>query len=193
MKKLTMIALAAGLAGLAVSAAYAIAPFVIRGPIRLFKKFDLTIPSPALVAGQFVSTDLERALAPMLDAPGVVRLPHLAEREFWLAARAVDACINLRYPAAGESSGIAVRMMGIGKPVLLTDSLESAPFPEDACVRIAPGPGERDSLRHHMVLLTSMAEVARTIGPRGAEHIAAHHRVEQIGKRYWDLLCESCI
>ncbi|MGD0775835.1 MAG: glycosyltransferase [Candidatus Solibacter sp.] len=145
-----------------------------------------------LIAGQFVSTDLARAVAPMLRAPGVLRLPYLAEREFWLAARAVDACINLRYPAAGESSGITVRMMGIGKPVLLTEASESAAFPEDACLRIAPGPGERDSLRLHMVLLTSMAEVARTIGPRGAEHIAAHHRVEQIGKRYWDLLCESC-
>src|ERR1039458_3118177 len=146
-----------------------------------------------LIAGQFVSTDLERAVAPMLAAPGVVRLPYLGEREFWLAARAVDACINLRYPAAGESSGIAVRMMGIGKPVLLTEASESASFPEDACLRIAAGPAERDSLRHHMVLLTSMAEVARAIGLRGAGHIAAHHRVEQIGKRYWDLLCESCI
>ena len=146
-----------------------------------------------LIAGQFVSTDLARAVAPMLDAPGVLRLPYLAEREFWLAARAVDACINLRYPAAGESSGIAVRMMGIGKPVLLTEASESAPFPEDACLRIAAGPAERDSLHHHMVLLTSFAEVARTIGLRGAGHIAAHHRVEQIGKRYWDLLCQSCI
>ena len=146
-----------------------------------------------LIAGQFVSSDLERAVAPMLAAPGVVRLPYLAEREFWLAARAVDACINLRYPAAGESSGIAVRMMGIGKPVLLTEAGESARFPEDACLRITAGPAERDSLRHHMVLLTSMAEVARAVGLRGAGHIAAHHRVEQVGKRYWDLLCESCI
>jgi glycosyltransferase involved in cell wall biosynthesis len=146
-----------------------------------------------LLAGQFVSTDLERAVAPMLSAPGIWRLPYLAEREFWLAACALDACINLRYPAAGESSGIAVRMMGIGKPVLLTEGSESAPFPEDACVRIAAGPAERDSLRHHMVLLTSIREVARAIGQRGARHIAAHHRVEQIGKRVWDLLCESCI
>jgi glycosyltransferase involved in cell wall biosynthesis len=159
-----------------------------------FRAVHSEMPRTALLlAGQFVSTDLERALAPLLHAPGIVRLPFLPDREFWLAARAIDACINLRYPPAGESSGIAVRMMGIGKPVLLTDGLESAPFPEDACVRIAPPPAERDSLRHHMVLLRSMAEVARTIGLRGAEHIAAHHRVEQIGKRVWDLLSESCI
>jgi glycosyltransferase involved in cell wall biosynthesis len=165
--------------------------------LEAFRAVHAELPRTALLlAGQFVSTDLERAVAPMLGAPGgsgIFRLPYLPEREFWLAARAVDACINLRYPAAGESSGITVRMMGIGKPVLLTDGLESAPFPEDACVRIAAGPAERDSLRQHMVLLISMAEVASAIGQRGAGHIAAHHRAGPIGKRYWDLLSENCI
>ena len=67
-----------------------------------------------LVAGEFVSTDLERAVEPLMGGAGVVRLRYLEEREFWLAAAAVDACINLRYPAAGETSGITIRLMGIG-------------------------------------------------------------------------------
>jgi len=145
-----------------------------------------------LVAGEFVSTDLERAVEPRLRAPGVVRLGYLEEREFWLAAAAVDACINLRYPAAGESSGITIRLMGIGKPVLVTDAAECARFPEDACLRIAPGVAERESLRQHMILLTSISEVARAIGQRGAAHVGAHHGVERIGKQYWELLCECC-
>ena len=145
-----------------------------------------------LVAGQFVSTDLERAVAPMMAEAGVVRLPHLPEREFWLAARAVDACINLRYPPAGETSGIGIRLMGIGKPVLVTEGPEYARFPEDACLRIAAGPAERDSLLQHMVLLTSMSGVASAIGQRGAGHIRAHHRVDQVGRQYWDVLNELC-
>ena len=146
-----------------------------------------------LIAGQFVSSDLQRAVAPLLRSPGVVRLPYLPEEKFWLAACSLDACINLRYPAAGESSGIAVRMMGLGKPVMVTAGAESGRLPEDACLRIATGPGERDSLWHNMVLLTSIAEVAGEIGRRAAAHIAAHHRVDLLGKRFWDLLCESCI
>jgi len=102
----------------------------------------------------------------------------------------VDACINLRYPAAGESSGIAIRLMGLGKPVLLTDSEESARFPEDACVRIPAGVQERASLLDHMVLLTSIPEVSRVIGRRGAEHIRRHHDLEQVARQYWDILCE---
>jgi glycosyltransferase involved in cell wall biosynthesis len=145
-----------------------------------------------LIAGQFVSTDLERAVEPLMRGAGVVRLPYLEEREFWLAAAAVDACINLRFPAAGETSGIAIRLMGIGKPVMLTDAVEWARFPEDACLRIAPGVAERESLRQHMILLTSMSEVAHAIGQRGARHVREHHRVELIGKQVWDLLCECC-
>jgi glycosyltransferase involved in cell wall biosynthesis len=143
-----------------------------------------------LVAGEFVSSDLERAAAPLLRAAGIVRLLHLPEREFWMAASAVDACINLRYPAAGETSGIAIRLMGMGKPVMLTDAAECARFPEDSCIRIPAGATERGSLRDHMVLLTSMNEVARSIGLRGAGHVWAHHRVNDVSRRYWQLLCD---
>ncbi len=143
-----------------------------------------------LVAGEFVSRDLERAAAPLLTAPGIVRLPHLPEREFWLAASAVDACVNLRYPAAGETSGIAVRLMGIGKPVMVTESEECSGFPEAACVRIPPGAAERESLRRHMLLLTSMPEAARAIGLTGAAHIRDRHRVSEISERYWRVLCD---
>jgi glycosyltransferase involved in cell wall biosynthesis len=142
-----------------------------------------------LIAGDFVSPIYAGAVN--TNAPGVYRVPHLSESDFWLAARAIDACINLRYPAAGETSGIAVRMMGIGKPVMVTGSEECSRFPEDACVRIAAGVAERESLYRHMTLLTSISGVASGIGDRGAGHIASHHRVTDAAKQYWNLLCGS--
>ena len=148
--------------------------------------------SALLVAGEFVSSDLERAVAPMLAEAGVVRRPHLPEREFWVAARAVDACISLRYPAAGETSGIAIRLMGMGKPVLVTEGQESARFPEDGCVRVAAGVAERASLLAHLLLLTSMSGVGSAIGQRGSAHVRSHHRVDLVGRRYWQLLSELC-
>ena len=109
----------------------------------------------------------------------------------WRAAAAVDACINLRYPAAGETSGIAIRMMGLGKPVLLTESLECSRFPEGACLRIAAGAAERDSLRAHMTLLAGMPEVAAAVGARASAHIREYHGMEQVASRYWDVLRDS--
>jgi glycosyltransferase involved in cell wall biosynthesis len=145
-----------------------------------------------LIAGDFVSSDLARATAGLLAGPGIVRVPFLTENEFAVAAYAVDACINLRYPAAGETSGIAVRLMGIGKPVMLTDGPEASRFPEDACIRIPAGPSERDSLWHHMVLLPSVTEAARAIGARAAAHIRTHHSVDTVAGLYWKTLCEHC-
>jgi len=143
-----------------------------------------------LVAGEFASTDLARAAGPLLAEPGIVRLPYLSESDFWKAAAAVDACINLRYPTAGETSGIAIRLMGIGKPVLVTEGQEVAAIPQDACIRIPAGLAERDSLRHHMLLLPSMTEVARAVGRRAAGHIREHHAVERSAALYWNLLCD---
>lgn len=148
-----------------------------------------SVPRAALlIAGQFVSSDLERAVTPLLSAPGVFRLPHLEERDFWLAASAVDACINLRYPAAGETSGIAIRLMGIGKPTMLTDGAECSRVPADACVRVAAGTGERESLYENMALLASMPGVSAAIGERAADHIRQRHAVEDCARAYWETL-----
>jgi len=162
------------------------------GPVlETFAQLRREAPQTALlVAGKFVGSELERAVASQLRHEGVVRLPFLSEAEFWLAASAVDACLNLRDPGAGETSGISIRLMGIGKPVLLTANEENAPFPEDACLRIAPGLAERKSLHHHMILLTSIPRVHRAIGSRAAAYIQAQHSLERVAHLYWDTLCE---
>ncbi|HVN02814.1 MAG TPA: glycosyltransferase [Bryobacteraceae bacterium] len=142
-----------------------------------------------LVAGSFVSSDLARAAAPLLHAPGIVRMPFLPERDFWRAARAVDACINLRYPAAGETSGISIRLMSAARPVLLTAAEENSCYPPAACLRIDPGLAEEDSLFRHMFLLTSWKACAGEIGQRASVHIVEHHQANRIAEQYWNLLC----
>ena len=158
--------------------------------LRTFHRLRQSRPDARLlVAGPFASSDLERAAAPLLAAPGIVRLPYLAERDFWRAAMAVDACINLRYPAAGETSGISIRLMGVSKPVLLTDGEENARYPQSACLRIEPGLAEEDSLWHNMFLLTSMRACAGEIGLRASGHIVERHQAVRIAEQYWDTLC----
>lgn len=157
--------------------------------VEAFGRLRGELPRTALlVAGDFVSRDLERALAPLLKSPGIVRLPYLPEREFWLAASAADACVNLKYPGAGETSGIAIRLMGIGKPVLVTDSPEYARYPEDVCLRIAAGAAERASLLDHMRMLAEMPGVAEEIGGRAGAYIGERHGIESVGARYWETL-----
>ena len=144
-----------------------------------------------LVAGAFASSDLERALTPLLGDPRIMRTGHLPERDFWRFAAITDVCVNLRYPTAGESSGIAVRMMGIGKPVIFTAGEEIARIPEDARLAIDTGPAEEEMLADSIRWLARDRETAQQIGARAAQHIAQEHALEKVAAQYWEVLKRS--
>jgi glycosyltransferase involved in cell wall biosynthesis len=146
------------------------------------------ISAALLVAGDFVSADLARSMEPALKRRGVFRVGYTPESDFRRYASAVDACVNLRYPGAGETSGIAVRLMGIGKPVMVTAGEETARFPETACLRVDGGAGEEEMLAGYMKWLALSPADARAIGERAAAHIAGHHDPARVAARYWQVL-----
>jgi glycosyltransferase involved in cell wall biosynthesis len=141
-----------------------------------------------LIAGRFASSDLERSLAGQLSDPRIIRVGYLPEPDFWRYAAAVDLCINLRYPTAAETSGIAIRLMGIGKPVAFSDGAEIARIPDNACLRVAASPSEEEMLSAYITWLARDREAAEGIGRRAAAHIATHHSVEKVAARYWEVL-----
>ncbi len=141
-----------------------------------------------LIAGEFSSSDLERSLTPILQDPRILRTRYLAEPDFWRYASATDLCVNLRFPTAGESSGIAIRLMGIGKPVIFTEGEEISRLPETTCLRIDIGVAEEETLADAIVWLAQDREAAAEIGRRAARHIAAEHAVQIAAARYWEVL-----
>ncbi len=141
-----------------------------------------------LVAGAFASSDLERALTPLLEHPRILRVGHLPERDFWRHAAATDLCVNLRFPTAGETSGIAIRMMGIGKPVVFTAGEEIARIPENACLRVDLGAAEEEMLGDIILWLASDREAGVEIGLHAAQHIATEHAVAKVADLYWEVL-----
>jgi glycosyltransferase involved in cell wall biosynthesis len=161
--------------------------------IAAFRRLNAVRPATALLlAGESVSGDLDRLLETEAVHPAIRRLGHLSERGFRTAAAAVDCCINLRYPAAGETSGIAIRLMGMGKPVIVTDNAENAEFPMSAVLRVPSGVAEARELFEHMILVTEFPRIGREIGNVAKQHISAHHSLETVARRYWEILCGAC-
>ena len=156
--------------------------------LRAFERARSGAEMALLVAGEFASSDLARSLDPQLRAPGILRVGYTPEREFWLHASAVDAAINLRYPTAGETSGISIRLMGIGKPVILSGGCETARFPDLACLRVESGITEEDLLTEYMVWLARFPNDARAIGQRAAAHIKEVHPPERVATLYGQAL-----
>ncbi len=158
--------------------------------IAAFRKLHVARPRTALLlAGDAVSGDLAQFLETEARHPAVHRMGHLSDADLKLAAATVDCGLNLRYPAAGETSGIAIQLMGIGKPVIGTDNAENAGFPETSMLRVRPGVAESAELFDHMVLVTEYPGVARAVGNEARDHIRKCHGLEHVARQYWEALC----
>jgi hypothetical protein len=166
--------------------------FAVLGHLRESKRVDVVLrvfealrgkglKIGLLVQGSFVGPDLERALGQRLKADGIVRRGYLSEQEWWMQAHALDVAINLRWPLAGESSGIATRLMGIAKPVIVTRSLETDDLPEAACIKVDPGLAEREELERFVAWLTLNVEARRAVGRHAAIHTQHLHGIERVG------------
>jgi hypothetical protein len=138
-----------------------------------------------MVAGSLPAS-LERELAPALG--GVRREPYTTRQRFLQLAHEVDCCINLRYPPAGETSGIGVLLMGIGRPVVFTDGEEIARYPADACIRIESGLGELENLTDVLTWLRIRRSHARAIGASASAYIRRRHSPDLVARLYWQAL-----
>lgn len=142
-----------------------------------------------LVQGAFASSDLERAISPLIQKdPRILRAPALPEIEFWRWAAATDVCLNLRYPRAAETSGIAIRMMGIGKPVIFSSGEEISRFPANSYLSVDTGVSEEAMLADYLVWLAADRRAGEEIGCRAAAHISKEHAIAKVAAQYWNAL-----
>jgi glycosyltransferase involved in cell wall biosynthesis len=157
-------------------------PVILRAAERAGHKVRL------IIAGAFASTDLERSLTPWRDSPLITFTGALDEPSWWQQAAAVDVCVNLRDPSAHETSGIGVRLMGLGKTVIFTAGPELAHIPESACLRIPADEHEVETLESYLHWLAHNRQAAREIGRRAAQHIAREHSLDAAAQKYWEVL-----
>jgi glycosyltransferase involved in cell wall biosynthesis len=160
--------------------------------VKAFLRLHAARPETALLlAGEVVSEDLERVLQIEGNHPAIHRLGHLSAQDFLAAGAAVDCCLNLRYPGVGESSGIAVRLMGQAKPVIVTDNAENSDFPPTTVLRVSAGVAEAQELFDHMLLVAEYPALGRDIGAEARLHIQKRHRLESVARQYWQALCDA--
>jgi glycosyltransferase involved in cell wall biosynthesis len=131
----------------------------------------LGVPAKLLIAGAFASDDYGRALGPVLrtHAAVILRGPSSADA-FRLLLTAADVCVNLRYPSAGESSGIAVRAMALGVPLIVSEGMEADAGPPGTVVPVQTGPAEVPALVETLEWLAQDPRARAAIAGRAQAH-----------------------
>lgn len=149
--------------------------------LRVFSEIpDCTL----LLAGEMASSDLRRASQPYLALPNVKRIGYMETEDYWTAALSVDVCINLRYPAAGETSGVSVGFMGAGKTVMMTDSMENSCYPDATCIKVGAGISEAAELHTLVRWLAEYRSSIQEIGINASRYIRSEHAIERVCDLY---------
>ncbi len=110
----------------------------------------------------------------------------LVDLESLIAAS--DICINLRYPTMGESSGALLRMMGYGKPVLVTNYGSYADFPDYSVLKIDPDIDEKEYIKRFVTTLIQEEDFCRSIGDEAARYVREECPIEKCALEYASFL-----
>lgn len=141
-----------------------------------------------LVAGEFASTDLERAVAPALAGEGIIREPYLSDDGLALRLAATDAGINLRWPPAGESSGLTSRWLRAGRPVFTTPGGESEELPAGACISVDAGLAEEEMLEALLQWFAESPGRRRQAARAAREWAVQAPSLQEVGRRFGEVL-----
>jgi glycosyltransferase involved in cell wall biosynthesis len=112
------------------------------------------------------------------DRVFVTRFLPFAEMEAAIAA--TDLCLNLRYPTAGETSASLLRILAVGRPVVVSDYGEFGELPDEVAVRVRLGEGEEESFALRLAeLLSGGRETLARMGANARRHVAERHDPER--------------
>ena len=151
----------------------------------------LTTPYRLLLAGDFVSPEYEATVSALLHNVPSIRLPFVPQDEFWRLVAISDICVNLCYPSAGETSGIAAKLTAAGKTLIVTGGEEYSGYPEGAVLKVDPGESEVEMLAHYLCALASEPEMRSAIGGRAARFAAEYQSIERAGELYMQALHQA--
>ena len=150
----------------------------VRQAIDAFSQLRAGVPRARLVIVGTVA-DNDPGLARLLaDLPAGVHVTGRVPFERLQALMAaVDAAINLRLETAGETSGTCIRLLGLGRPTIVTDAGWFSEIPDDACLKVREDAWEAPVLRDFLLALAQRPALRAAVGGNAARWIANEHSI----------------
>lgn len=134
------------------------------------------------------------SLSPHYDVAGLIRRMGLEDtvgitgyvprRVFDDYVAATDICLNLRYPTGGETSASLLRLLGAGRPTLVSATGAFAELPPDVAAPVDPGASEGDLILAYCRLLACRPDVAAALGAQARAYVAREHGLDRAAQGY---------
>jgi len=132
--------------------------------------------SPALeVEGTIARLSLEEA---------VTRRGYLDEPELWRLIGEADIIVNLRSPTMGETSGMVVRALSLGKPLVVSDVGWFAELPDEVAAKVPVDEREVERLKGVLARLAGDSALRAKMSAAAAGFARTEHDLERVADLY---------
>ncbi|MGI8480107.1 MAG: glycosyltransferase family 4 protein [Gaiellaceae bacterium] len=136
--------------------------------------------------------DLDRRLQRLgLVDEGLVREGWVDEGRLWALMAGVDLFVNLRHPTMGETSGVAIRSLSLGKPLVVSDVGWFSELPDDVALKVTIDSHEVETLTAALELLVAREDVRAQLGTAAARLAEQKHGLGRVAELYAAALEEA--
>lgn len=103
-----------------------------------------------------------------------------------------DVCVNLRYPTQGETSASLLRILGYGKPAIVSKIGTFSEFPDDCTIKIQSDNQEEEVKQLYDVinLFINERKLAQDMGNKALQYVKDHHSVAHTAEAYFEAIDE---
>jgi glycosyltransferase involved in cell wall biosynthesis len=122
---------------------------------------------------------------------GVERIGYIDEERLWSLMAACDACISLRAPTMGETSGIAIRALSLGRPLVVSDLGWFAELPDAVALKVPVDEDEVPALATALELLASSEATQHAMSDAAREYVRREHDLARTADGYVAALEEA--
>jgi glycosyltransferase involved in cell wall biosynthesis len=115
---------------------------------------------------------------------GVLRLEYQDESDLWRLLRDGDVSVSLRWPTMGETSGMVIRALSLGKPLVVSDAGWFQELPDSVATKVPVDDFEVATLAATLELLAGDEGLRRRMGAAAAEYARREHSLDRVADGY---------
>ncbi len=147
-----------------------------------FERVRRRFPDALLVLAGSVAPGLKLdALGP---EDGVLRLGYQREEDLWQILADCDVNVSLRWPTMGETSGMAIRALSLGKPLVVSDAGWFSELPDSVAAKVPVDEFEISMLAAILELLAEDEGLRERMGLAAAEYARREHDLDRTADLY---------
>jgi glycosyltransferase involved in cell wall biosynthesis len=157
--------------------------------LEAFERLHRRIPEALLVLAGAAASDVRLDQARFRD--GVLRVGHQDEKSLWQLLTDSDVVVSLRWPTMGETSGMAIRALSLGKPLVVSDVGWFSELPDSVAAKVPVDELEVETLAAVLELLAEDETLRRRMGAAASEYVAREHELDRVAGLYVAALEEA--